>query len=81
MNNLASLYADQSRYDEAEPLFVKTLEIRKRDLGEENKHTLASTTNLGVLYMSMKRFDDARAMFERSLPIKRRVLGMGHPWT
>ncbi len=81
MHNLAMLYINQGRYDEAEPLNVKTLAIQKRVMGEEHPITLGSITNLGALYLSMKRFDDARAMYESSLPIKRRVLGMGHPWT
>ena len=30
MNNLATLYLNQGRYDEAEPLYLETLESRKR---------------------------------------------------
>ena len=34
MNNLALLYKRQGRYDKAEPLFVKTLGLMRRVLGE-----------------------------------------------
>ena len=42
MNNMASLYMDQGRYDEAEPLHVEALELRRRVLGEEHPDTLAA---------------------------------------
>ena len=50
MNNLAVLYNAQSRYEEAESLHVKTLEIRQRVLGEEHPDTLQSINNLALLY-------------------------------
>jgi tetratricopeptide (TPR) repeat protein len=81
MNNLAILYSKQGRYAEAEPLYLRTLEIRKRVLGEEHPDTLGTIANLGLLYNSTARYEDAAAMFETSLPITRRVLGVHHPIT
>ena len=40
MNNLAGCYIGQGRYDDAEPLFTETLEIRKRILGKEHPHVV-----------------------------------------
>ena len=38
------------RFGEAEPLFLETLEISKRVLGEEHPDTLSSMNSLVVLY-------------------------------
>ena len=46
MNNLAVLYKDQGRYDEAEPLYLETLETRKRVLGDDHPDTLGSMNAL-----------------------------------
>ncbi len=36
LNNLASLYHSQGRYDEAEPLYQRSLAIREKALGENH---------------------------------------------
>ena len=43
LNNLASLYSDQGRYAEAEPLHKEALEMRKQLLGSAHPD-VASTT-------------------------------------
>jgi len=50
MNSLAVLYVTQGHYDEAEPLYVKVLEVRRRVLGEEHPDTLWSLNKLLELY-------------------------------
>ena len=50
MNNLASLYIDQGRYSEAEPLYMRALEASERVLGREHPDTLTSVNNLATLY-------------------------------
>ena len=50
MGNLASTYADQGRWKEAEELGVQGLEARKRVLGEEHSDTLTSIANLASTY-------------------------------
>ena len=66
MNNVAILYKAQRRYDEAEPLYVKTLEIQKRVLREEHPDTLRTTNNLAILYGDQGRIDDARPRTDRT---------------
>ena len=36
MNNLALVYQDQGKYTDAESLFTKVLEVRRRTLGQAN---------------------------------------------
>ena len=65
MNNLALLYQNQGRHDEAEPLYVKTLEVRRRVLGEKHPKTLLSMKRLAKFYESGKRRN--RRRLERQL--------------
>ena len=39
MNNLALLYNNQGKYEEAESLYVECLEIRERTLGKEHPYS------------------------------------------
>jgi len=73
MNNLALVYKAQGRYDEAEPLFLDALEIRKRILGEEHPHTLNSMNNLAVLYRNQGRYEEARPLVVAKLDRLRRA--------
>ena len=50
IGNLASTYWDQSRWKEAESLFVQVIETRKRVLGEEHPDTLTSIGSLALTY-------------------------------
>ena len=53
MNNLANLYKNQGRYDEAEPLYLEALETSKaRARGPTTRATLNSMNNLGDLYVA-----------------------------
>ncbi|KAH6704103.1 hypothetical protein BKA61DRAFT_702694 [Leptodontidium sp. MPI-SDFR-AT-0119] len=49
MNNLASLFDSQGKYEAAEPLFEETLRLSKKVLGEEHSQTLTSMNNLASL--------------------------------
>jgi len=80
-NNLAGLYHSQDRYDEAEPLYLRTLEVRERTLGEEHPSTLISVNNLALLYASQKRHVEAEALYIRDLKASERTLGSDHPST
>ncbi len=71
MDNLAILYKNQGRYDEAEPLHVETLEIRKRVLGEEHPRTLESMDGLATLYAKQGRSDEARPLVRELLDLRR----------
>ena len=51
------LYADQGRYAEAEPLYLATLETRKRVLGDEHPHTLSSMNDLAWFQLTREPAD------------------------
>jgi tetratricopeptide (TPR) repeat protein len=48
-NNLANLYVNQGRYDEAEPLLLEALETSKRVLGDDHPYTASTLYNLACL--------------------------------
>ena len=72
MNDLAALFEEQGRYDEAEQLYVMTLRTQKRILGEEHPDTLRTMSNLANLYGSQGRMNDARPLVRALQEIERR---------
>jgi tetratricopeptide (TPR) repeat protein len=78
MSNLALLYQNQGRLEEAEPLCVKALETRRRVLGEEHTDTLTSMNNLAVLYGRQGRFEEAEPLHLEALETRWKVLGEEH---
>ncbi len=79
LNNLALLYDSQGRYDQAEPLFLQALELRKRLLGEDHPHVAQSLNNLAFLYYSQGLYDQAEPLFLQALELRKRLLGDNHP--
>ena len=63
------MYLDQRRYNEAEMMGQKTLEIQRRVLGDKHRHTLGSTINLANVYMDQGRYADAEKLLRRVLEI------------
>jgi tetratricopeptide (TPR) repeat protein len=45
LNNLASLYSSQGRYEAAEPLYQQALELRRELLGERHPDVAGSLNN------------------------------------
>ena len=72
MNDRETRYWNQGRYDEAEPLYVKTLQITKRVLGEEHPVTLRTMKFLANLYGRQGRMNDARPLGRALQEIERR---------
>jgi len=78
---LAVLYLYQGRYQDAEPLFIKALELSKRLLGEEHPSVATSYNNLALLYKSQGRYQDAEPLYVKALEIAELNLGVDHPRT
>ena len=79
LNNLAYLYNLQGRYDQAEPLYLQALELRKRLLGEEHPNVAASLNNLAELYRTQGRYAEAEPLYLQALELSKRLLGEEHP--
>ncbi len=79
LNNLAALYDTQGKYDQAEPLYRRSLAIREKALGPDHPDVATSLNNLAALYKTQGKYDQAEPLYKRSLAIKEKALGPDHP--
>jgi tetratricopeptide (TPR) repeat protein len=77
-NQVATMYYNLGRFDEAETLFAVCLDTRLRLLGGEHRDTLNATNNLGLVKMRLGRIDEAETYYRRALEGRRRTLGDEH---
>jgi tetratricopeptide (TPR) repeat protein len=79
LNNLAALYHSQGKYTLAEELYLRSLEIKKSLLGEEDIEVALNLQNLGACYCARHKYIEAEELFKRSLAIREKILGAEHP--
>ncbi len=63
------LYKTQGKYEEAEPLWQRTLMINEQQLGVSHPNTAISLNNLATLYDSQGRYEKAEPLCQRALAI------------
>jgi tetratricopeptide (TPR) repeat protein len=78
LNQLASLYRVQGKYKEAEPIYLRSLSIGEKQLGENHPHVAAILNNLASLYNSQGKYDEGESIYRRSLSIWEKQLGEEH---
>jgi tetratricopeptide (TPR) repeat protein len=71
----------QGKYALTQPLFEKTLEIRRRLLTDEHPETANSYSNLAVILNDQGKYSLAQPLYEKALEIRRRLLTDEHPDT
>jgi tetratricopeptide (TPR) repeat protein len=81
LHNLANLYRDQGKYEQAEPLFIQTLEMDRQLLGQQHPHVATCLHNLANLYRDQGKYEQAEPLYIRALSIAETVLGVDHPNT
>ena len=62
MGNLAATYSNLGKWNEAEQLEVKVLEIRKKLFGAEHPDTLRSMKALAIMQKSLKKNQNKNKM-------------------
>jgi tetratricopeptide (TPR) repeat protein len=77
LHNLAWLYRAQNRFDDAEPLYKRSLAIFERVHDYPNVASVAS--DLAAVYMPQGRYADAEPLYKRALAIRETNLGPDHP--
>lgn len=77
-NNLAFIYENEKRYNEAEDLFTKALVISREELGGKDTTTADIWNNLGGLLYKAGKYDRAIEMHKSALDIRKEVLGENH---
>ena len=80
-NNLANLYVREGRYNDAEKLYRKCLEVIKRVLGEEHPNTVLIYNNLAKVCVRQGNYEDAFTLLEKAYHIFMDSLGRNHPYT
>ncbi|MCA9276015.1 MAG: serine/threonine protein kinase [Phycisphaerales bacterium] len=75
---LAMVYTNMGRYEEAQPLHERCIEISVRTLGEEHPATLQTMDNFSIHWMRCKEYQKGLDILLRVLPIRERVLGEHH---
>ncbi|MEL6763033.1 MAG: tetratricopeptide repeat protein, partial [Cyanobacteria bacterium J06607_6] len=79
LSQQALILYQQGRYDEAEPLYQQSLEIRLEQLGDRHPDVATSLNNLALLYKAQGHYDEAESLYQQSLNIYREQLGDRHP--
>ena len=76
---MSPIYFRDERKVDAEPLFLRALEIRERAFGPGHPAVAAGLGNLAGLYANRGEFGRARPLAERALAIREQALGTEHP--
>jgi len=61
------LYRYQGKYAQAEPLYIKLLDLQRRVLGAEHPRRLASINDLALLYLDQGRDAQAESLLREAL--------------
>ncbi|MGH8446638.1 MAG: tetratricopeptide repeat protein, partial [Solimonas sp.] len=78
---LAGVYDNLGREDEAMALYEKVLETRLRRFGENDLDARTMMANLSVVYGNLHRYEDSLALQRRLYAIELREGGESHPRT
>lgn len=78
LNNMAALYHTQGKYNMADDLYKRCLDLKKQIYGEEHLEVAISLHNLAVLHSAKRRFTQAEPLYRTALAVRERLQGMEH---
>ena len=81
MNQQAEALCDPGEVRQAQPLFEKALEMRRRLLTDDHPDTATSYNNLALNLNAQGKYAAAQPLYEKALEINRRLLTDDHPDT
>jgi tetratricopeptide (TPR) repeat protein/tRNA A-37 threonylcarbamoyl transferase component Bud32 len=81
LNQLGVTYWEAGRAKEAEPLFRRILETRRKVLGPMHPDTLGSMSELGVFLFRQSRLSEGEELLKQAASGMESVLGPDHPVT
>ncbi|RJP42916.1 MAG: hypothetical protein C4547_00025 [Phycisphaerales bacterium] len=79
LHNLAALYHDRGRLDEAEALFRDVLTALQRVLADEHPSRATALDNLALILQDKRQYDEAESLYRSALEIRESALGEAHP--
>ena len=80
LNNLATLYRDIGRKEEAGNFLERALEIWEGHLGDDHPIIAQALNNLMVIRTDPKRFEEAEGLAQKTLDITERTFAPDHPY-
>lgn len=75
---LAMVYTNLSRYEEADPLHQRSIQMSIEAIGPENPATLQSMDNYAIQLYKSNKPEESRELLQRVLEIRLRVFGPDH---
>jgi non-specific serine/threonine protein kinase/serine/threonine-protein kinase len=81
MGVMARVYRALGLYDPAEPLARESLDLRRRELGDDHPETLGALHDLATQRWNQGRYDEAEPLFQEAMERERRVFGDDDPRT
>ena len=75
---VAQLY-QQNKFDEALPLAKRVVEIREKELSQNDQLLAVSHLNVAYIYRAKQKYYDAEQSFRRALKVEEKRLGKEHP--
>jgi tetratricopeptide (TPR) repeat protein len=81
METQAEALHEKAKYAQAQPMFEKALETRRRLLTDEHPDTALSYNGVAMNLNALGKYAQAQPMFEKALGIRRRLLTDEHPDT
>lgn len=79
LDRLAWVYVKQMKFDDAEQIYKRVLEMRIEAHGGDSADIATSYLNLGRLYIARGDHDEAATYFHKALPLAEKHLGSTHP--
>ncbi|HYO84230.1 MAG TPA: tetratricopeptide repeat protein [Bryobacteraceae bacterium] len=79
LDALAALEREQSNYDQAAPLYERSLRIREIAFGPDSAELIVALDNLSYTYFGLLRFADAEPLYKRLLDLWIATGGPDHP--
>jgi tetratricopeptide (TPR) repeat protein len=80
-SNLATIYMNLGRPEEAEALYAEVLDIMETDFGRQHLSTVVVSNNLAAAYGKLGKFKEAEAILIENLNTLQQKCGQDHPDT
>ena len=79
LKNLATVYAKQGMFDEAEPFYIRALRVFEDAFGPDHGLVAEVTNELSIVFVERKRFIEAEPLLVRVLENLERTFGPDDP--
>jgi hypothetical protein len=81
MNTFGEVPQCLEKYNEAEQLHQKTLQLKEEVLGKEHPFTLDNMNNLALMLHNPRSYSEAEHIHREEWKLSEKVLGRDHPDT